>query len=59
MMTIVSDFQFTQVEERHKIWKSNVKEYVLGLADVRKILEKVDLHELTSENLMEDKAQII
>ena len=53
MMTILSDFQVTQIEERHTKIKSDVKEYVLALAEVCKILNEVDLDEVTREKLIE------
>ena len=37
---MMSEFQVTQVEERHKTLQSDVKEYVLGLAEVRKMLNR-------------------
>ena len=55
---MMSEFQVTQVEERHKTLQSDVKEYVLGLAEVRKMLNEENLDEVTFDNLMEDKAQI-
>ena len=36
-----------------------MKEYVLGLAEVCKILNKEDLDEVMRDNLMEEKVQII
>ena len=39
--------------------QSDVKEYVLGLTEVRKILNEEDLDKVTREKLMEEKAQII
>ena len=36
-----------------------MKEYVLGLTEVRKILNEEDLDKVTREKLMEEKAQII
>ena len=53
MMAIMSDFQVTQIEERHTKIKSDVKEYVLALAEVCKILNEVDLDEVTREKLIE------
>ena len=44
MMTTMYDLQVTQVEERHKKSQYDVKEYVLGLAEVRKILNEEDLN---------------
>ena len=49
----MSHFQVTKVEERHKKLQSDVKEYVLGLAEVRKMLNEEDIHEVTCDNLME------
>ena len=45
-MTMMSDFQVIQIEEIHKTLQSDVKEYVLGLAEVCKILNKEDLDEV-------------
>ena len=36
--------------------QSDLKEYVLLLPEVRKILTKEDIDEVTRDNLMEDKA---
>ena len=36
-----------------------MKEYVLGLAEVCKILNEEDLNDVTRDNLMEDKVQTI
>ena len=59
MMTMMSDFQVTQIEERHKKLLSDVKQYVLGLAEVCKILSKEDLGEVTRDNLTEERVQTI
>ena len=59
MMTIISDFKVTQVKEKHKKMQSDVKDYVLGLVDARKKMNEEDLDEVTHDNLMEEKAQII
>ena len=39
--------------------QSDVKEYVLVLAEVRKILSEEDLGEVTRKNLMKEKAHMI
>ena len=53
MMTIMSDFQVTQIKERHKTLQYNVKEYVLGLSEVCKMINREDFDEGTCDNLME------
>ena len=58
-MTMMSDFQVTQVEERHTKIQSDVKEYVLGLAEYRKMINDEDLEEVMRDNLMEEKAKIV
>ena len=45
-MTMISDLQVNQIEERHKTLQYDVKEYLLGLAEVYKILNKEDLDEV-------------
>ena len=55
----MSHFQVTKVEERHKKLQSDVKEYVLGLAEVCKMLNEEDLDEVTRGKFMEEKVQVI
>ena len=52
MMTMMYDFQVTQVEEIQKQLQSDVKEYVLGLAEVFKIPNEEYLDEVTRYKLM-------
>ena len=59
MITMMSDFQVTQVEERHKTLQSDMKQYVLGLAEVCKMLSEEDLDEVTRGKFMEEKVQVI
>ena len=51
-MTMMYDFQVTQVEEIQKQLQSDVKEYVLGLAEVCKIPNEEYLDEVTRYKLM-------
>ena len=59
MTTMMSDFQITKIEERHKKLQSDVKEYVLGLAEVCKILSKEDFDDMMREKFLEEKVQTI
>ena len=59
MITMMFDFQVTQVEERHKTLQSDMKQYVLGLAEVCKILDEDGIDEMTRGKFMEEKVQVI
>ena len=59
MITMMSDFQVTQVEERHKTLQYDEREYALGLAEVRKILDEDGIDEMTRGKFMEEKVQVI
>ena len=56
---MMSDFQVTPIEERYKNLQSDVKEYVLGLAEVYNILNKEDPDQVTRDNLTEERVQTI
>ena len=51
---MMSDFQVTQIEKRHKKLKYDMKEYVLRLVEVCKILNNEDLDQMTCDNFLED-----
>ena len=59
MITMMFDFQVTQVEERHKTLQSDMKQYVLGLAEVCKILDEDGIDDMTRGKFMEEKVQVI
>ena len=59
MITMMSDFQVTQVEETHKTLQYDERKYVLGLAEVCKILNEDDIDKVTRGKFMEEKVQVI